>query len=68
MTVQTLLGSMSQQELCHWIAYHRIENSRYEEQSGKSAEVKKDEDTKKEEAMVSQLLALAGKSPQKTSS
>ena len=58
MTVQTLLGSMTQKELCHWIAFHKIENEKYAETSpskdGPTSQKAKDG------AMVSQLLALAG--------
>lgn len=57
MTVSSMLGSMTQKEFCHWIAFHRIEN----EKDSPAKEDPEDEQTKRDAAMVSQLLALAGK-------
>lgn len=72
MTVRQLLENISQKELCHWIAYFKIEDREYqekkEERQGKqSASVKVKQVDKevtqeqKDGALLNQLLALAGK-------
>lgn len=39
MTVERLLGEISQKELCHWIAFFRLENEEYEDKkAGKEPE------------------------------
>lgn len=68
MTVSQMLKSMSQKELCNWIAYFRIESEEWEakqEESQTSRVIVKDkskdvEQAQKDGALFQQLMALAG--------
>ena len=70
MTVQNLLANMTQKELCHWMAYYKIKNEKYEEENPtdktdgitSSAPVPTPADSQegKDELLLGQLLALAG--------
>ena len=61
MTVQSLLKNMTQQELCHWMAYHRIETEEHETRSPYGAKKAPQPQRKlsNDEAMLSQLLRMA---------
>lgn len=74
MTVGAMLREMSQRELCHWIAYFRIENEHYDKSSSEEAKPEserpkiavkqaKQEYTQeqKDGALLSQLFALAAR-------
>lgn len=69
MTVQSLLKNMTQQELCHWMAYHRLETEEHEKLRESRSEARSPYGAKKapqpqkklsnDEAMLSQLLRMA---------
>lgn len=65
MPVGMMLSNMSQEELCYWIVYHRLENAKFDEDMARKTKTKdtrpKERLTKNDEDMMAQLLALAGK-------
>lgn len=73
MTVGAMLRNMSQKELCHWIAYFRIENEQYADKNKEqeAAQIDKPKisvkqvgevtQEQKDGAMLSQLFALAAR-------
>lgn len=52
MTVHNLLANMEQKELCYWIAYHKIENSKDKDQKPKE---------NNDGVLLTQLLKLSAK-------
>lgn len=68
MTVSQMLANMTQKELCHWIAFFRLQNARFEDrrQNGKNGQASRKQEVsqaQKDQLMMMQLLALAGKDP-----
>lgn len=73
MTVQGMLGSMSQKELITWIAYHKLAREEDERQSGANAKTEQKPETRvavkqpsqkqKDDLLLQQMFALvqAGK-------
>lgn len=61
MTVQSLLQNMTQKELCHWMAYYKVKNEKYEEdrKTDKKQDVNHDSQESKDGLLANQLLALA---------
>ena len=60
--VGSMLRGMSQSELCHWIAYHKLENAK--EDTRKKAAVE-DEQAKKDAALKSMLMKHWGPKAQR---
>lgn len=74
MTVAQLTANMTQKELCHWIAFFRLENERLDEVRNKKDEgggitagqpttTNSVSQTQKDMLMIQQMMALAGKAP-----
>lgn len=69
MTVGYMLKNMNQKELCHWMAYFRIESEEYEARKeeikakgkAKQPDDEQAEQNKKDGALFAQLMMLAGK-------
>lgn len=65
MTVQSLLGNMSQKELVNWIAFHKIEREEYEAQQaqrGRPQQQKSEagpSQSTRDSLLFHQLLAMA---------
>lgn len=70
MTVNSMLSSMSQTELCYWLAYFKLENEELDGNKKKTTDeqvdengykvVSEEEQKARDEALMSQLKKMAG--------
>lgn len=61
--VGVMLKQMTQDELCHWIAFHKIENEKYDKKGEKKAKANsspEDEQTARDAALIAMLKARYG--------